>query len=560
MNFNMRSSKQGIIGRTYRLAAILGIMFFILLLRLGYVQLVNKDSFQVMANKQYYYEENAKNINFKLLDRHNEELLKYEKKYYAVIDVNNFISLNNEENFHSMQQLTYTLRNYNKDYDVTLIRYGSEEGKKYYDIDKETFDKLKELKNVKGFYVYESDVANKDINSNIRNVLLRGTKNSDSNKLKDEGTIEREIYEYVKNNKYSKIRFEKDVSGNIIDEKIVDNKDNVNVKLTLDKSVQELSENIIRSEKYNEYEQIGVIMMEAESGKILSMALKNDYGNNVNIGTPSESGFFAGSIFKTIVYEGALDEDIVETSEVFNIREGLFPKSKEKRSSYNIKEAFVASSNNVFAQIGWRVGIKNIYNYGKKQGLFSKVLNIQDEKSGQIEGFDQKREEEIITNTSIGQTVRITPLEALSIPNTVANDGIYIKPTIIDSFIYEDGTLIKKYNSEKERVLYKSTAKVLKDSMIQVIEDELGTGKKAKVEGVEIGGKTGTTEYWIKDENNQDKECSDAWFAGFFKYNNKYYSMVVFIPQILKNDAGGGTASYVFRDITEGIVKNKLFK
>lgn len=559
MSFNIRGNKQKILGRTYALTSIMIVLFIVLSLRLAYIQLFDNSSLQTMANRQYYYEENIKNMPYKLLDRESEELFNYEKKYYAVININNFITMNSKENLAEIQSLTYTLRNYNKDYDLTLIKY-SNQGKQYYDIDKTTYEKLKDVKTVKGFYVYETNETETQINSNIRNVITRGTKVSDSTKLKDEGTLEREVYEYVKDNKYTKIRFEKDVSGNIIDEKIVENKGNVNVKLTLDKNVQELSEKVLRDDKYKSYGQIGVVMMEADSGKILSMALKDDYGNNVNIGTPSENGFYVGSIFKTIVYEAALDEEIVGTKETFNLINGLFPKSKEKKYSYNMKEAFISSSNNTFAQIGWRVGIENLYNYSKKQRLFSNILNLQDEKVGEIEGYPSKNSEEIITNTSIGQTVRATPLAALTIPNTVVNNGVYVKPIIIDSLIKEDGTVVKKYNTESERVINKNTAQTLKNSMIEVVNNDLGTGKKAMIPGVEVGGKTGTTEYFVKDKDNQNIECSDGWFVGFFKYNNKYYSMVVFVPQILGNDAGGGTASYVFKDIVEGIVENKYLK
>lgn len=559
MGFNIRNNKQEILGRTYTLASIMVALFLVLTARLAYIQLYDNSSLQTMANRQYYYEESVKNIPFKLLDRNNKELFNYEKKYYAVVDIDNFIALNNKENLPEVQSLTYTLRNYNKDYDLTLARY-AKKGSQYFDIDKETYDKLKAIKNVKGFYVYESEEADKNINSNIRNVLARGSKISDSTKLKDEGTLEREIYEFVKNNKYTKVRFEKDVSGNIIDENLIENKENLNVKLTLDKEVQELAEKVLRDEKYKDMSQIGVVMMESDSGKILSMALKDDYGNNVNIGTPSENGFYVGSIFKTIVYEGAVEKGIVSNAESFNLVNGLFPKSKEKKFTYTMNEAFISSSNNTFAQIGWRVGMKNLYDYANKQGLFSKVLNLQDEKIGEIEGFETKKSQDIITNTSIGQTVRATPLEALTIPNTIANNGIYVKPRIIDSILKEDGSVVKKYESESSKIISKGTAQTIKNSMIEVVNSDLGTGKKAMVSGVEVGGKTGTTEYWIKDKDNKDVECSDGWFAGFFKYNNKYYSMVIFVPQIIKTDAGGGTASYVFKDIVEGIVKNKYLK
>lgn len=559
MGFNIRTNKIGVINRTYKLAGILALIFSVLIIRLAYVQMYKKSDLQVMANNQYYYEENAKDLKFKLQDRNGKELFDFDKKYYAVIDPGVFKRLNGEENVRDIQTLTYYMRDYNKDYDISLIRYDDSLEKKYYEINKETFDKLNNITSVKGFYVYETEKSNRKDNWKIENILSSGTRYDDKSKLKDKGTLEREIHEYIKNNKYPKVRFEKDVSGNIIDKKVVENNNNVNVKLTLDKEVQKQTEDILRSDKYKEHEQIGVVMMEAETGKIIAMAQKDDF-SPVNTGVPTGNGFLMGSIFKAIVYEAALDEDKITHNEVFNVK-GIFKKSKqdEYKSSYTTKEAFTISSNDVFAQIGRRVGIEKLFEYAENQNLCSKILNLQDEAQGNFEEINSIPEYEIIDNASIGQKIRSTPIAALTIPNTAVTGGIYVKPRIIDSIVKEDGTIIKEYESEKKRVVYKSTAQIIKEEMIGVVNgsvaNHLGTGNKARLEGVEIGGKTGTTEYGPKDENNKYK-YSDAWFAGFFKQNNRYYSMVVFIPQLGHQNNTG----YIFKDIVKSIKDNNYLK
>jgi cell division protein FtsI/penicillin-binding protein 2 len=88
-----------------------------------------------------------------------------------------------------------------------------------------------------------------------------------------------------------------------------------------------------------------------------------------------------------------------------------------------------------------------------------------------------------------------------------------------------------------------------------------GTGEKAYIEGMDVGGKTGTTEYFDKGE-----ECSDGWFVGFFNLNGKNYSMVVFVPKIPinidgKNDEEGGTtAAPIFKEIVESLKTLKTIK
>ncbi|HAK42388.1 MAG TPA: peptidoglycan glycosyltransferase, partial [Clostridium sp.] len=111
-------------------------------------------------------------------------------------------------------------------------------GNKKYEIDKECYEKLKAVEAVRGVYLYEYTEYKKSSDWNIKNILASGVKYSDNSQLKDEGTLEREIYEYTKNNKKEQLKLEKDVSGNIIKEVFSDTKDNANVVTTLDYNIQ----------------------------------------------------------------------------------------------------------------------------------------------------------------------------------------------------------------------------------------------------------------------------------------------------------------------------------
>jgi cell division protein FtsI/penicillin-binding protein 2 len=542
-------NKRQVTVRNYVWLSIMVVMFIGLIIRFIHIQLMEGSILSVSANEQYSYEEDINNVNFKLLDRNNENIFDSTLRYYAVIDPLSFYTLNEELSFVPMKNISYILRSYNKDYDITLLQYEMESGNKQYEIDKECYEKLKAIEGVRGVYAYEYTEYKKSNDWNIKNILANGVKYSDNSQLKDDGTLEREIYEYIKDNKKEQLKIEKDVSGNIIKEVFTDTKSNANVITTLDYNIQKNTEEILRSKNYEEYGQIGAILMESQTGNLLSMAQKDDSLSNVNIGVPSGNGFLLGSTFKTIVYEAALESQLVGMDENFYLK-GIFPKSIEKLGSYNMKQAYIASSNDTFAQIGWKVGMDRIYELSNKLGLFNKTLNLNDEKSGVIEGYKVENNLDIITNTSIGQTVRTTPLAVLSIPNTVVNGGKYIQPKIIKEIINEEGKTLKKYESESNKVFSEGIANIIKEGMVGVVNDDLGTGTNAKIDNLEVGGKTGTTEYF-----EGDKKCSDGWFAGFFNYNNKYYSMVIYLPQTEENSGSSQVACSVFKDIVENLIK-----
>lgn len=542
--------KEITINRIYIVAVLLICSFLALLGRLYYIQYYKEETYSVMANMQYYYEENISNINYKLLGRNNEELFDYQYKYFVAIDPMTFLTLNNDTSLQDIQTVTYILRNYNKEYDLSQIKYKDKSQKYNYEIDYKTYEKLNSSKSINGVYTYRQKNAMRKKDWKIEN-LITSPQNYKDEKFKESKSLEMEIYSRVEKNQFDKIRYEKDVNGKIIGEETIIPEDNVNVKLTLDKNIQKLMEETLRSEDFNKYPQIGLTLVESESGKILSMVQKDDNISNINIGVPSSNGFLVGSVFKTVVFEAALDLGLADLKDEYEIK-NIFPRSIEKQKVYTLNQAYLRSSNDVFAQLGWKVGLDNINKYAESQGLLHSVLNLHDEAQGTIEGLNEKNKSGVITNTSIGQTLRSTPLAVSTIPSTIVNKGIYVKPKILEGYVDNNGHIIEEMPVEKHRVLSEETANIMEEQMREVITSEIGTGKKTNIEGLYMGGKTGTTEYFV-----DGKEYSDGWFVGYFKYRDKFYSMVVFIPEIdIVNDAGGTTAAYVFREAIDRLIKS----
>jgi cell division protein FtsI/penicillin-binding protein 2 len=228
--------------------------------------------------------------------------------------------------------------------------------------------------------------------------------------------------------------------------------------------------------------------MESGSGDIKVMTQKNQYKGNINLGI-EEGYLFPGSIFKTIVEEAALENNKISLQQTFKDT-GKY-SHENRQGSYTAEQAYIMSSNEIFMKIGNITGYDNIYSTAKKQGLLDKVLNFNYEQKGSLhmDGNDNGD----ISLLSIGQKFRITPLEALSLPNTVINNGIYVKPHIIKNYVDENSNVIKNEDAVSYRAISENTANIIQQQMRKVTTSESGTGKLAAVKNVDLGGKTDTT-------------------------------------------------------------------
>ena len=509
-----------------------------------------------MADMQHSYIESTRDLNYKLLDCNENNLLKYKEEYKAVIIPKVFIRENGEENYKEYLNIIEELGVYNKNYDNLDI---TSNAKHYFDIDFNTYRRLNEIKNIKGFYTFKRLKVDRSEAWSIENMITT-TRNINSGKEKSLDSLEMIIKDKLKNNKNYTIELKKDVDNNILNVKENIPKNNLNVKLTLDGNLQEHIKELLNN-KYGAYEQIGVILMESNSGNIKAIVQKDDTLPNVNIGAETLNGFFPGSIYKTLIMETMLEKDNNNINKKFSCR-GLY-EDKNKgitHGSLSIKDAFVVSCNHIFSQLGIESGFKRIYTLSKSQGLLDKVLNLDREQIGRFEIEDPKMEDGSLGLTAIGQNIRITPVEAISIVNTVINEGIYIKPNIVSAYVDNDNKAVEKIKYENERCISEETALNVKKAMNEVVKR--GTGREAYLENIDIGGKTGSTERLeiIKNKKGEEERIkySDGWFIGFFNKEDKYYSMVVFVKNINKDSqSGGNTAAPIFKDIVNIFVNEE---
>lgn len=544
--FGFSNQKKEVRKRTWTIMLIFISVLCFLTWRIINHMYLKAETLKAMADAQYTIEEKY-GMQYSLIDCNGADLLEYIVNYYAIIDPMDYYRFNEYTSKYDLEALTFILRNYNSDYDLEKIKGNGSGMKIRYKIDEDTYDKLQDIKGVKGFYTFAANEVVRDKYWKIENLLTNTTYFKVGVKvpvIKSADSLEMQIYNKTKNNKFAKIRFAKGVDGEISDGKIMEPENNVNVRLTLNKEIQDKVEEILHEEKYD---QIGVVLMESSTGKIRAMAQKDDNTYNANLGYPSTNGALPGSIFKVIVDEAGLDMNKIDNYKKYRINPEIFPEEPFKGETFTVAEALSKSSNNIFAQLGWKVGFQNIYDYAEKQGMLGKVLNLQQEDSGMFQEDLLNPTVSDTSQTAIGQNVTITPLEALSIPNTIINNGIYVQPNIIDAYVNDHNEVLEKITSKTTMVLKRETAEKVKSHMMDVVNK--GTGGAAYIKGMDIGGKTGTTTY---EQGNK----SDGWFVGFFNLNGKNYSMVVFVNNIemsnvkgVADEEGGSTAAPIFKKV-----------
>jgi len=537
--------------KRYRIVYIILVAFFTLCyFRVLYAQVIKGDERKAMAERQYQYIKNLDEHKYLLLDRNGKNLLDYSVKYYAVIDQFIFNMFNKEKDNKDLLLLKYTLREYNIEYKVPEITNMRTNNELIYEIGKETYDKLREIKGVKGFYTYTYTTVNRTDTWKVEN-LISNIKNTSDDSLKDSKSLEMQIYNRTKDNVAAKVVFQRGRDESIVNESNILPDSNVNVRLTLDKNIEDSIYEVLNRDTYSKYQQIGVTLMDSKSGKILAMTQKNNRLPNVNLGAGTENGFAPGSIFKTIVLETAFDMGKVSLAQTYDCVKRKDSLCQHKiHGTISTEDAFIKSCNYAFESIGNIVDYNNCIKMAKAQGLYDKVLNFNCEVKGDYEERDKKTGAG--RGLVIGQNMRITPVQALAIANTVVNGGVYVKPYIIDSYVDENNKVIEQFSKEEKTVMKKTTANLVKNEMIKVVTR--GTAIAAKINGIEVGGKTGTSQRNETSSSGIEETFSDGWFIGFFKVNNKYYTMVVFVKDIdVKDEEAGTTAVPVFKSVVENI-------
>jgi cell division protein FtsI/penicillin-binding protein 2 len=335
--------------------------------------------------------------------------------------------------------------------------------------------------------------------------------------------------------------------------------DGLDLVLTMDDVIQHIAEREL-DWAVEKYHPIGacIIVMDPKTGDILAMSNRPTFDlnsfQNVNAEKKRNRAvtdmYEPGSMFKIVTASAALQENAVGLKDRFYCENGAWKHAGGKilhdhkpHGWLTFRQVIEKSSNIGTVKVAIKLGANDLYAYIKKFG-FGDLTGI--DLPGEVPGLI--RPPSRWSGTSIyaipmGQEVAVSPLQMACAMSVIANGGKLMKPRVIQSIQDKHGELIKEYPVTVTRqVLSESTSATMRDILSGVVED--GTGQLAKVEGYEVGGKTGTSQ---KIENGTYSHSKFiASFVGFAPVKDPRVVVVVMLDQPHPLYYGGVVAAPVF--------------
>ena len=336
-----------------------------------------------------------------------------------------------------------------------------------------------------------------------------------------------------------------------------------NLVLNIDLSIQRKIELMLdKYKKKLNAQEIIIGVMDSKTGKMLALASSNRYNpnfilskdvNNMNISAIRYS-FEPGSVFKPITLSLLLEHHKVNIFEVVNAHNGYYKPSWRKRAItdderfkwLSVENAVVYSSNIVFSQIAQRLNEKEFY-FGLKKFGFTKHsgIDLSAEIVGQMPSLNQFKYPIYKASVSYGYAIRANFIQLLKAYSVFNNNGFEVIPTITHSF----GNIVIKKNPIK--VLSPSTALTIKRILRKVVLK--GTGVAGQVNGIYVGGKTGTA--YIAS-NGGYGNFYDSSFFGFADDETHSYTIGVTVIKPTPKYFASQTAVPVFKEIVKILINN----
>ena len=347
-------------------------------------------------------------------------------------------------------------------------------------------------------------------------------------------------------------------------------RDGYDIYTTINIEIQDVAHfALLEQLEYYEADHGSVIVMETSTGEIRAIS---------NLGRTSEGKYYEklnyaigeshepGSTFKLMAMVAALEDKVVDTSDVIDTRNGVLSfygrKVRDsKKGGYgkiSVAKAFEVSSNTGLVQI-----VNNGYEKNPEKfidRIFSMGLNNQLDLELIGEGkpifthpSDKKNWDGLdLPWMAFGYGISLTPLQTLTFYNAIANNGKMVKPRFLKEVRSFDN-VIETFDTQiiNSSICSKETINKVKQMMINVVEKKHGTAHNIYDKNFSMAGKTGTcqTEYW----KNSNLYISS--FAGYFPAEDPKYSCIVVIhkPNKTKGYYGNVVAAPVFKKIAQKI-------
>ncbi|MFI9808244.1 peptidoglycan D,D-transpeptidase FtsI family protein [Streptomyces sp. NPDC052301] len=331
-----------------------------------------------------------------------------------------------------------------------------------------------------------------------------------------------------------------------------------------------------------------VVALDPSTGKILALASYPSYdpssfAGNTNADAKAWNGlqkknnpadpmlnralretYPPGSTFKVVTTAAALENGLYSSADQGTdspqpyTLPGTSTELKNEGSiqckNVSLREALRISCNTVFGHIGAQLGKDKMLDEAEKFGFNSEQFTPV-RSNASVFPKDMDRAQTALS--SIGQfDTAATPLQMAMVASAVANDGKLMKPYMVDTLQSSNLDPVEKTKpKEMSRPLSPANAQVLQEMMKTVVEK--GTGTRAQIPGVTVGGKTGTAQHGVANSANPY-----AWFISYAKLPDG--SSPVAVAVVIEDEganrddiSGGGLAAPIAKNVMEAVIKSK---
>lgn len=359
-----------------------------------------------------------------------------------------------------------------------------------------------------------------------------------------------------------------------------------NVYLTIDKDLQMLAQHFLKNKAG------AIIAMNPKTGEILAMASSpsfnpNEFAKGIDVQGwkklvsndrfPLQNRILSGqyppgSVFKIVVALAGLEEGIIDPEKKifcrgsYRFKGRVYHDWKKAGHGYvDLHRALVESCDIYFYKMGHEIGIDTIARYAKTLGLGSETgLHLGDEKEGLIpsSAWKLKRwhvpwQEGETLSVAVGQSfVLVTPIQMVRLISAIFNGGILFQPQVTKYVNKENEEKLFQFtpNSLSRLSIKKENMELVKKALIGVVNEPRGTGKAARLDQLEVAGKTGTAQVISLPkgkESAREKEIpykfrDHAWFVAIAPSENPTIALAVLIEH---SGTGGSVAAPIAKEI-----------
>ncbi|NDV20106.1 penicillin-binding protein 2 [Pseudodesulfovibrio sp. JC047] len=365
-------------------------------------------------------------------------------------------------------------------------------------------------------------------------------------------------------------QYEVDVTGRRLQERILKHpRAGHEISLSLDLGLQRLAMDWLDEEAG------GVAVMDADTGQLLALATAPSYdSNDFSSGLTSkqwarlrdnplhpmqnrviQSVYPPGSVFKHVIAGAGLSYDMIDPKETVTctgeMRLGRRIFRCWRRGGHgkvDLERALVESCDVYFYKLGKKLTVDRMSNFAQAVGFGEKTgIRLPHEKAGNIPTREWKRRRfnegwqgGDSLNMAIGQGFTlVTPLQVVRFFASLINGGKLLKPLLLK----DEKTVV-----QREIPLTPDQLALLRDALIETVDNNRGTARRLRTKGVIVGGKTGTAQVvrltdelkGLKDDEIPYRFRDHAWMAATAEKDGRRYAIAVLIEHGLHGGSGAG--------------------